>query len=100
LVNNVAAREYGPVLACLGNSRRNVHLLDIRRPLKNVDIETRADVPGNVAMKRPDTWVICLELNNSVGRAGARPGLAEDLDVAASWVLRVGDSTIPDPYAL
>jgi hypothetical protein len=50
-------------------------------------------------MKRPDTWVISLELDDSVRWdwwSGSRDSsFFEDLRVATSWVLWVRDDTVP-----
>jgi hypothetical protein len=99
LVNSIRLSEDTPVIASLRNSRRNVVALDISWSLNNIDIQTSAHVPCNVAMERPDTWVISLELDDDVGwdwwASCWESCLLEDLGITTSWVLGVGDDAVP-----
>lgn len=99
LVDYILASKCSPILASLGNSSRDIVVLDISWSFKNVDIKTSTHVPCNVAMQRPYTWVIRLELNDDV-RWNWWPGgwnsrHLQDLSVTAGWVLWVGDGTVP-----
>ena len=87
-----------PVTACLRNGRWDNALLDQIDLLDGIDVETCADVPSNVAVKRPDTWVVGIVLDDQVTRLGDTVDNGrwlQDLDISSLRVLDMGDSTIP-----
>lgn len=55
-----------PASAGLLNGHRWAEVLELVLALDEVDEETSASVPGNVAMERPDTWVVGLNLNDKM----------------------------------
>jgi hypothetical protein len=66
LVNSIVLGEDAPVRASISNSTRDVIALDISWSLNDINVETSTHVPCNVAMERPDTWVVGLELDDDV----------------------------------
>jgi hypothetical protein len=46
-------------------------------------------MPGDVAVERPNAWVVCFELESSEAAS------ADGLDVAAGGVLLVADAAVP-----
>ena len=67
---------------------------------------TKSFIEATYAMERPDTWVVRLELNNSVGwnwrvcRGGAGRSFVQNLNVTTGWVRAVGDCPIPSSGSL
>lgn len=47
-----------PIPTILIRRRRNEQVFDIGRPLHDVGIKTARDVPGDVAVERPDAGVV------------------------------------------
>lgn len=88
-----------PLAASFCHDRRNNPLLDGSRLLHEVDVETRANVPGNVAVERPDARIVRVVLNHHVTRADSAVSVTvsrlQDLHVAPLGVLDVGDGSIP-----
>lgn len=51
--------------------------------------EAARQMPGDVAVERPDAWVVGFELD------GSKATGADSLDITASGVLLVADATVP-----
>lgn len=80
---------------------RDVVLGDVVRPLEDVDVKTSRHVPGDVAVERPDTGVVKIELHNDVrGRRTGVSGRRQNVDVATLRVAGVGDNAVPGAKAL
>lgn len=87
LVGDVVACESGPIAACLGHDARDVHAVDdVIGALEDVDVETGAHVPCNVAVEWPDARVVEVDLDDHVGRGAVRLCRPQELDIAALWV--------------
>ena len=56
-------------------------------------------MPRDVAMERPDAWIIGLVLQDNVAWFGEGDGLSEDLYVAALGVLLMGYRAVPETGA-
>ena len=52
------ARVVGPIDTSLGHTTGQDPLFQQRRLFDGIDIQARADVPGDVAMERPHTGII------------------------------------------
>lgn len=89
----------GPILpraARLLHRARDVRvLLHQIRPLNNIDDEPLTDMPAKVAMQRPHTRIIVVQLHDQV------PARPQELSVPALRVLRAHDRrAVPRPDAL
>ena len=63
----MASSPRGPIPTRLRHYRGDVHVfLDLIRVFEEVDVEACGDVPGNVAVEGPDSWVIGVDLNDDV----------------------------------
>lgn len=89
----------GPVSTRLHHRLRDDTLLDKIGLLHDIDVETRTDVPCDVAMQWPDPWVVSVVLDDYVGGSGARRRL-NDLHVATLRIAYMSDGAIPRPDAL
>jgi hypothetical protein len=69
--------------------------LDVIRSLEDVDVQTTADVPCDVAMEWPDGWIVLGPLKHDVSRGIGVLGLANELNIAHLCIQRVRDDTIP-----
>ena len=69
-------------------------MLDQVGPLHNVDVQARADVPGDVAVEGPDARIVGVDLHDDVAGHGRRAS-GQNLHVAALRVVRVGDGAVP-----
>ena len=67
-VHDIVATILRPISTSLRNNLRQDPLLDPIGLLHCVDIETRADMPCNVAMQWPDSWIIRVVLNHDISR--------------------------------
>ena len=95
-VRNVASSPRGPITTCLCRYRRDLHvLLDFIRAFEEVDVEACRDVPRNVAVEGPDSWIVAVDLNHDVSRFGVAHCLWQELDVASLWILAICDCPIP-----
>ena len=87
-----------PVTACLRDGGWDNALLDQIDLLHGIDVETCAHVPSNVAVKRPDTGIVGVVLNDQVRRHDGTVDYArgqQDLHISSLRVLDVSNSTIP-----
>ena len=87
-----------PITACLRDGGWDDALLDQIDLLNRIDIETCAHVPSNVAVKRPDTRVVGVVLNDQVSRDDGTVDDArglQDLHISSLCVLDMSNSTIP-----
>lgn len=60
----------------------------------DVDVETAADVPSDMAMEGPNTGIVGIDLEHDVIESG------EKLNIASLRILWVGDFAIPDAETL
>lgn len=83
-----------PVTASLRDGGGHVHLLHLLGLLEEVDVHALRRVPGDVAVHRPDTRVVELDLHDEVAVR------ADELRVATLRVARVDDLAVPLAHAL
>lgn len=88
------AAVIGPVTAGLRDHAGNDSLLDQLGLLHDVDVETGADVPRDMAMQRPHARVVGVVLDDDEAGGGPRAGL-DELHVPALRVGRVHNGTVP-----
>ena len=98
LIDNILCRIIIPINTDLIHTLRNVSQLQQLRLLDRVNIQSRANMPRNMAMERPDAWVIGVVLQNDVAGLSSCPW-ADDLHVAALGVLLVDDGAVPETGA-
>ena len=99
LINDFPIRVRIPVRAGLGQSSRDVRLLDISRALDDGNIETSRDMPRNVTVQRPNARVVAIEFKNQMARISRAPDLNQ-LHVSALRVVRSHNSlAIPRPLS-
>ena len=90
--------EAVPVRARLRNVVRYLKALDVVLSDHEVGEQARAIVPCEMAVERPDTWVVGEELEDCVCRGDTsvrHQGTIEDVHVTAHGVTRVSDLAIP-----
>jgi hypothetical protein len=85
----VAVRVIPPVATCLRNRSRHAHFLHLLRLLEQVDVHALGCVPGDVAVHRPHTGVVELDLYNEVALG------PDELDIATLRVAGVDDGAVP-----
>lgn len=67
LINNRSTSPRSPrITKRINLTRRLDQARDISRPLKHIQVQTTRDMPRDVAMKRPNTGIISLDLNSDV----------------------------------
>jgi len=97
-VNLVDKVAVGPGIPCRAKISCNLWeglLSNVGWSLQDVNVQTTADVPGNVAMGGPDSWIILSPLENNVRWSGGVWSRANELDVAHLRVAGVGDCAVP-----
>ena len=99
LLHHIGPTVQRPIPTRLRHDGRNLRLLDEVGPLHDVNVESRADVPSDMTVKRPDAWVVGIELDDNVAGVGGAAA-REDLHVATLRVGRVGDGSVPVSRAL
>ena len=62
LIHNIMCRIIIPIYTGLVHTLRNVPLLQQLRLFDRVNVQSRANMPRNVAMEWPDAWVIGIVL--------------------------------------
>ena len=92
LLDHVVSAVIGPIAASLGHGGRDVVVLDRRRLLHGVDVEASTDVPSDVAVERPDTWVVSVVLDDDVAV------WLQKLDIAALGIFDVHNLPIPSSH--
>ena len=93
------SRVAGPIDARLLHTTRQDPLLQKRRLLDGVDVQSSADMPRDMAMERPHARVVGVVLQHDVpGRA--RRARLHNLDVATLRVRLVDDCAVPGSDAL
>ena len=99
LIDDIIASVNRPVSTNLVDDPRQDPLLQQVSLFDGVDVQASTNVPGDVAMERPDAGIVGRILQDDV--AGISGGaVLEHLDVAALRVLRVIDFTVPGTDAL
>lgn len=68
LIDNIICCIITPINTGLVHTLRNLSVLQLLRLLDRINIQSRANMPRNVAMERPDAGVIGLVLQNNVAR--------------------------------
>lgn len=87
LIDDIPIRIRLPIHTSLLHNIRNLALLrDIIRPLQEMGIQTPTNMPSDVTVERPNTWIICVVLEDKVAIG------THHLDISALWVRRVNDS--------
>ena len=90
LIDNVGLRVGGPISACLCHDAGYRHLVLNRIViLKHHPNHASAQMPCNVAMQRPDTWVVLEVLDDDVGVS------FEHLHVTALRVVGIDNCSVP-----
>ena len=89
LIRHVRVRPARPVPTRLSKRARDVQIPHIVRTFENLDIESSAEVPRDVAVERPHARVVLVPLHNEIGRRIVALGTGEHGNVAASWVVRI-----------
>ena len=90
-----------PVDTSLRHDLRQDALLQQVSRLDGVDVQAGADMPGNVAVERPDAWVVGVVLQDEITvLAGGRAAGLDELHIAALGVVLMGDLSVPfaDPF--
>lgn len=64
LRQQVPTRKTRPIPTILIRRRRDHRILNICRPLHDVGVESARDMPGNMAVERPDAGIILLPLED------------------------------------
>jgi hypothetical protein len=67
--------------------------------LKDLNVQASADVPGNVAMEWPDSWIILSPLQNNIRWGVGILCWADKLNITALCIVRVGDDAVPSAEA-
>ena len=89
LLHNMRAGVLLPVITRLLHHHRNLILRDLVRMFHKVDIKAHRQMPGNMAMERPDTRIIGIILHH-------HPAIGPQVVcIATLWVLWVDDGSIP-----
>lgn len=73
-------------------------MLDLPRRLEDIHVQPRGDVPGDVAVERPDARVL-VDLHDHVRGLGGADGVGQELHVAALGVRGVGHGAVPGAAA-
>lgn len=95
LINNVSMAPGVPCCASLIYGLLYAWLpLNIIRALQDVDEEACADMPGYMAVERPDSWIIRGKLHYQVSTG------RQESCVSSNWILGVDNSSIPLPEAI
>lgn len=89
LLNHIVTAVFSPIATSLSHDRRDSFLLDELRLLHHIDVQTTADMPGNVAVERPYTRVIRVVLDDKVAIR------LYHLNIATLGVENVFDTAIP-----
>lgn len=89
----------GPIDTSLLHTSREDPLLQERRLLDRIDVQTRADMPRDMAMERPHARIIGVILEHDIPRRASRAGL-DNLDVATLGICLVDDCAVPGSDAL
>ena len=84
----------GPIDTSLLHTSRKDPLLQERRLLDRIDVQTRADMPRDMAMERPHARIIRVILEHEIPRRASRAGL-DNLDVATLGICLVDDCAVP-----
>lgn len=95
LVGHVLVGPCTPVLASLRHCAWDIVVLDIIRTLNDIDVQAGADMPGDVAVERPDAGIVGEELHHNERWGSILLGLLEDLRVTAIGVTWIGDGAVP-----
>ena len=94
LLHNMRAGVLLPVITRLLHHHRNLILRDLVRTLHKVDIKAHRQMPGDMAMERPDTRIIGIILHH-------HPAIGPQVVcIATLWVLWVDDGSIPGIVAV
>ena len=89
-------RVVRPVTTSLCHDGWNLCLCYKIRSLHDVDIETSADMPSDMAMEWPNAWVIGVKLDNKVAwSTGDRVVSGDELHISALRVAWIHDGTVP-----
>jgi hypothetical protein len=89
------ARPGRPIAARLRRDGRELQVvLDLSGVFEDVDVEAGRDVPSDVAMERPDAWVVGVDLNDNVRGFGVADRHWQKLHVASLRVLAVRDGAV------
>ena len=99
LIHNMIMSISIPINTKLIYTLRNLSLLQLLCLLHRINIQARANMPRDVAMERPDAWIIGLVLQDNEAWFGEGDGLSEDLYVAALGVLLMGYRAVPETGA-
>jgi hypothetical protein len=85
LINHIIIRIRRPIPTRLLHNQRNLIILtlNIRRPLQNIGIQPRTNMPGNMAMEWPNTWIIRRELHHHMSKC------SNLLDISSLWVVGI-----------
>jgi len=100
LVRNIGVCPRVPFCANIVYRRRNRESLDIFWPLQDVDVQSPAHVPSNVAMRRPDCRVVLLKLEHDIGRNCGALCRLHELDISPLCIGWVNDRAVPVAKAL
>jgi len=89
LLHNMRAGVLLPIITRLLHHHRNLILRDLVRTLHKVDIKAHRQMPGDMAMERPDTRIIGIILHH-------HPAMGPQVVcIATLWVPWVDDGAIP-----
>lgn len=91
LIDNSIPRKLTPIPTTLRHRPRNRHFLDILGSFEDTDVQAGADMPSDVAMERPDAWIVLIDLEDDVSRGVGVFGRLHPDGVAALGVAGVGD---------
>ena len=92
-------RISGPVNTSLLHTSGEDPLLQERRLLNRIDVQTRADMPRDMAMERPHARIVRVILEHDIPRRASRAGL-DDLHIATLGICLVNDCAVPGSDAL
>ena len=92
-------RVSGPVNTSLLHTSGKDPLLQERRLLNRIDVQTRADMPRDMAMERPHARIVRVILEHDIARRASSARL-NDLHIATLGICLVNDCAVPGSDAL
>src|SRR5690606_14109397 len=86
-----------PLIASLFDSIRNVQVRKLFFPLQKVDEQAARSMPGDMAMERPSSWIVTINLEDKilVGAGIGGQSARHNEGIASGWVFGILDNTIP-----
>jgi hypothetical protein len=98
LIRWVEAGICVPLIAQLKHVQIKVLFNDVFRTLQDLQEQTTANMPRQMAMKRPDTWIVLNKLQHHVAWCNSTVDVARILElvhITANGVARVDNTAIP-----